>query len=107
MKQTKGREVEVTVPHLAETLVSATVGKWLKQPGDYIEQYDVLCELLTDKVNVEMPSTVEGVLSEIKVQEGETAEVGQVLCLIRTPEDASVDTAAAAPGSDSGEADLQ
>lgn len=107
MKQTKGREVEVTVPHLAETLVSATVGKWLKQPGDYIEQYDVLCELLTDKVNVEMPSTVEGVLSDIKVQEGETAEVGQVLCLIRTPEDASVDTAAAAPGSDSGEADLQ
>lgn len=88
MTQTKGREVEVTVPHLAETLVSATVGKWLKQPGDHIEQYDVLCELLTDKVNVEMPSTVGGVLTEIKVQEGETAEVGQVLCLIRTTSEA-------------------
>lgn len=101
MNQTKGRDIEVTVPHLAETLVSATVGKWLKQPGDYIQQYDVLCELLTDKVNVEMPSTVEGTLSEIKVQEGETAAVGEVLCLIRSTEEGG----AGASGSSSFPAD--
>ncbi|WP_010274014.1 dihydrolipoamide acetyltransferase family protein [Paenibacillus senegalensis] len=104
MTQTKGREVEVTVPQLAETLVSATVGKWLKQPGDYIQQYDVLCELLTDKVNVEMPSTVEGVISEIKVHEGETAEVGQVLCVIRASEEANAEMPSASQETPSGAA---
>jgi len=73
------------VPHLAESLVSATVGKWLKQPGDYVNQYDVLCELITDKVNTEMPSPVEGVLLEILVQEGETAAVGASICRIEEP----------------------
>ena len=63
MNQT-GRLTEVTVPHLAESLVSATIGKWLKKPGDYIEQYDVLCELFTEKVNTEMPSPIEGKLDQ-------------------------------------------
>lgn len=76
------RRTEVTVPHLAETLVSATVGKWLKKPGDYVEQYDVLCELITDKVSVEMPSPVEGVLVELLVADGDTADVGAPICII-------------------------
>ncbi len=76
---------EVTVPHLAESLVSATLGKWLKQPGDYIEQYDVLCELFTEKVNTEMPSPIEGKLVKILVGEGETAAVGGAICLIEEP----------------------
>jgi 2-oxoisovalerate dehydrogenase E2 component (dihydrolipoyl transacylase) len=79
--------MEVTVPHLAESLVSATVGKWLKQPGDYIEQYDVLCELLTEKVNTEMPSPIEGKLVKILVGDGESAAVGEALCLIELPVD--------------------
>ncbi|WP_248925325.1 dihydrolipoamide acetyltransferase family protein [Paenibacillus hamazuiensis] len=73
---------DVTVPHLAESLVSATIGKWLKKPGDYVEQYDVLCELFTDKVNTEMPSPVSGTILEIVVPEGETAAVGAVICRI-------------------------
>jgi 2-oxoisovalerate dehydrogenase E2 component (dihydrolipoyl transacylase) len=72
----------VTVPHLAESLVSATVGKWLCKPGDKIEQYDAICELLTDKVNTEMPSPIGGVMREIVVPEGVTAAVGEVLCYI-------------------------
>lgn len=83
--KTKAKGTEVPVPHLAESLVSATVGKWLKQPGDYVEQYDVLCELFTEKVNVEMPSPIEGVLKEILVLEGETAAVGEAICLIEEP----------------------
>ncbi|KIL38477.1 hypothetical protein SD70_25890 [Gordoniibacillus kamchatkensis] len=51
MSESNGNIVEVTVPHLAESLVSATVGTWLKQPGDTVEQYDVLCELFTEKVD--------------------------------------------------------
>jgi 2-oxoisovalerate dehydrogenase E2 component (dihydrolipoyl transacylase) len=78
--------VEVTVPHLAESLVSATVSKWLRQPGDVIEQYDVLCELMTEKVNTEMPSPVGGKLVEIIVNEGVTAAVGETICLIQTLE---------------------
>ncbi|MCZ8520619.1 MULTISPECIES: dihydrolipoamide acetyltransferase family protein [Paenibacillus] len=76
---------EVPVPHLAESLVSATVGKWLRQPGDIIEQYDVLCELITDKVTVEMPSPIAGRLLRLVVAEGETAPVGAPLCLIEEP----------------------
>jgi 2-oxoisovalerate dehydrogenase E2 component (dihydrolipoyl transacylase) len=86
MMHNEERGTEVTVPHLAESLVSATVGKWLKHPGDYVHEYDVLCELMTDKVNVEMPAPFEGTMIRIYVQEGENAEVGAPICLIREPE---------------------
>lgn len=75
----------VPVPHLAESLVSATVGKWLKKPGDYVQQYDVICELITEKVNVEMPSPVEGTILELLVEEGRTAAVGEAICMIAEP----------------------
>ncbi|MBP1155161.1 dihydrolipoamide acetyltransferase family protein [Paenibacillus sp. PvR098] len=84
---------EVTVPHLAESLVSATVGKWLKQPGDYIEQYDVLCELITDKVTVEMPSPIEGRLVRLLVDDGATAAVGEAICIIEEPQQAAAGAA--------------
>ena len=45
------------MPQLAESVVSATVSKWLKQPGDRIEEYEPICEVITDKVTVELPST--------------------------------------------------
>ncbi|WP_199622948.1 dihydrolipoamide acetyltransferase family protein [Paenibacillus alkalitolerans] len=74
--------VPVTVPHLAESLVSATVGKWMVKPGDTVRQYDVICELVTDKVTTEMPSPVEGVVTELLVAEGAEAAVGDPICLI-------------------------
>ncbi|MDR6549384.1 dihydrolipoamide acetyltransferase family protein [Paenibacillus qinlingensis] len=94
MNQT-GRLTEVTVPHLAESLVSATIGKWLKKPGDYIEQYDVLCELFTEKVNTEMPSPIEGKLIKIIVGDGETAAVGEAICVIEEPAGSSTGSTAA------------
>jgi 2-oxoisovalerate dehydrogenase E2 component (dihydrolipoyl transacylase) len=86
MHNEEERVSEVTIPHLAESLVSATLGRWLKEPGDYVKEYEVLCELNTDKVNVEMPSPIEGTLIRILVQEGETADVGVPICLIKEPE---------------------
>ena len=74
--------VAVTVPHLAESLVSATVGKWLVQPGDFVRQYDVICELVTEKVTTEMPSPVEGVVTHLLVAEGVEAAVGEPLCVV-------------------------
>src|SRR4051812_41210452 len=82
MSQKGTVRTEVTIPHLAETLVSATVGKWLKQPGDYINQYDVICELYTDKVNTEMPCPIEGTLLEILAVEGQEAAIGEAICII-------------------------
>jgi 2-oxoisovalerate dehydrogenase E2 component (dihydrolipoyl transacylase) len=88
----------VPVPHLAESLVSATVGKWLKKPGDYVQQYDVICELITEKVNVEMPSPVEGTILELLVEEGRTAAVGEAICLIAEPGTVAVAAGTAVKG---------
>ena len=85
--------VAVTVPHLAESLVSATVGKWLVKPGDFVRQYDVICELITEKVTTEMPSPVEGVVTHLLVAEGVEAAVGETLCVV-----ASKDAVAAGEG---------
>ncbi|MFD0586825.1 dihydrolipoamide acetyltransferase family protein [Paenibacillus sp. GCM10027627] len=79
---------EITVPQLAESLVSATIDKWLKQPGDWVELYEPICEILTDKVNAELPSTVSGKLVKILVGSGENVPVGTPVCLIETDEPA-------------------
>lgn len=82
MKGTKAQGTEIVIPQLAESLVSATISKWLKKPGDYVEQYEPICELITEKVNAELPSTVEGTLLEILAEEGETVAVGAAVALI-------------------------
>jgi 2-oxoisovalerate dehydrogenase E2 component (dihydrolipoyl transacylase) len=79
---TKSLGTPIIMPQLAESVVSATIGKWLKKPGDYVDQYEVICDIITDKVNAELPSTAEGILTEIRVGEGATVEVGTVICLI-------------------------
>lgn len=86
--------VDVTMPQLAESLVSATIGKWLKKPGDPIEQYEALCEVITDKVNAELPSTIDGIMSELLAEEGQTVSVGEVICRIAVPSAAGIPSAA-------------
>ncbi|RRJ66449.1 2-oxo acid dehydrogenase subunit E2 [Paenibacillus oralis] len=75
---------DVALPQLAESLVSATIGKWLKKPGDPVEQYEPICEVITDKVNAEIPSTVDGIMGEILAEEGQEIQVGVVICRIET-----------------------
>ncbi|MDQ0194451.1 dihydrolipoamide acetyltransferase family protein [Paenibacillus wynnii] len=77
--------IDVTMPQLAESLVSATIGKWLKKPGDPVEQYEPLCEVITDKVNAELPSTIDGIMGELLAEEGQTVNVGEVICQIVVP----------------------
>jgi pyruvate/2-oxoglutarate dehydrogenase complex dihydrolipoamide acyltransferase (E2) component len=62
--------VEVKLPQLGESTYEGTIGRWLKQPGDRVERFEPLVEIITDKVNVEMPSPYGGVLKEILVPEG-------------------------------------
>ncbi|RUS48092.1 dihydrolipoamide acetyltransferase family protein [Cohnella sp. AR92] len=76
--------VEIVMPQLAESLVSATIDRWLKQVGEEVDMYEPLCDLITDKVNAELPSTARGVLTKILVGPGETVDVGTPVCLIET-----------------------
>ena len=70
---------KITVPTLGESVTEATVSKWLKSQGEQVSADEPLVELETDKVNVEVPSPTSGVLSSIKVKEGETVNVGSLL----------------------------
>ena len=70
---------KILVPVLGESITEATVAKWLKKEGDTVEADEAIVELETDKVNLEVPSPIDGVLSEINSTEGETVEVGALL----------------------------
>jgi len=70
---------KITVPTLGESVTEATVSKWLKSKGEKVSADEPLVELETDKVNVEVPSPISGVLSNISVKEGETVNVGSLL----------------------------
>ncbi|MCF3593480.1 2-oxoglutarate dehydrogenase complex dihydrolipoyllysine-residue succinyltransferase [Rhodobacteraceae bacterium LMO-12] len=73
---------EVRVPTLGESVTEATVATWFKKPGDTVAIDEMLCELETDKVTVEVPSPVAGTLSEIVTAEGETVGVDALLAMI-------------------------
>ncbi|MBO7744013.1 2-oxo acid dehydrogenase subunit E2 [Paenibacillus sp. MWE-103] len=91
---------EIVMPQLAESLVTATIDKWLKQPGDTIDMYEPICEILTDKVNAELPATVQGRLIKILVGDGETVPVGTPVCLIETDEEGAGDTGGSPAGAE-------
>lgn len=74
--------VDIRVPSLGESIVEATIGKWLKHEGDAVNQGDALVELETDKVNMEVSADQGGVLQKIVKQEGDTVAVGEVLGVI-------------------------
>ena len=73
---------QILVPSLGESVKEATVSKWLKQVGEKVDLDEPLVELETDKVNVEVPSPLDGTLSAIKVKEGDTVEVGTLLGIV-------------------------
>src|SRR3954447_24025712 len=73
---------DVTMPQLGETVTEGTITKWFKQVGEEVKEDEVLFEVSTDKVDSEVPSPVAGVVSEIRVNEGETVDVGVVLAVI-------------------------
>ena len=70
---------KIVVPALGESITEATVAKWLKNAGDAVEADEPIVELETDKVNLEVPSPVTGVLTEINSKDGSVVEVGALL----------------------------
>src|SRR5919112_3813698 len=85
---------KVQMPQLGESVAEGTIGKWLKQVGDRVDKYEPIVEVITDKVNAEVPSPFEGTLTEILVQEGETVP--------NNAEIAVIDAAGAAAGAGDG-----
>lgn len=70
------------MPELAESITEGTIASWLKQKGDRVEKGENILELETDKVNVEVISEEAGVITELKAEEGDTVEVGQVIAIV-------------------------
>ncbi len=93
---------KVTMPQLGESVAEGTIGRWLKQPGDTVAKYEPLVEVITDKVNAEVPSPFAGVLREILAEEGATVPNNAEIAIIETDEEAggsSVASSAAASAS--------
>ena len=92
---------EITLPQLGETVTEGTITKWFKQVGDTVAEDEPLFEVSTDKVDTEVPSPVAGVLTEIRVPEGETVAVGTVIAVVgaagSAPAPAAAPAAAPAP----------
>ena len=82
------------MPQLGESVAEGTIGKWLKQPGDTVEKYEPLLEVITDKVNAEVPSPFAGVLKEILVEEGATVPNNAEIAIIETADESNGTSAA-------------
>ena len=73
---------KILVPTLGESITEATVARWLKNQGDHVEADEPIIELETDKVNLEVPSPIDGVLANINAKDGEVVKVGSTLGII-------------------------
>lgn len=79
--------VEVKMPQLGESVVEGTISRWLKQPGEPIKLHEPLLEVTTDKVDTEIPSTIDGTVVDLLIPEGETVKVGTVIARLATPDE--------------------
>lgn len=75
---------EITMPKLGESVTEGTINSWLVKVGDKVNKYDPIAEVMTDKVNAEVPSSYSGVIKEIVREEGDTILVGELICYIET-----------------------
>ncbi|WP_257347998.1 dihydrolipoamide acetyltransferase family protein [Pseudalkalibacillus decolorationis] len=75
---------KITMPQLGESVTEGTISKWLVQVGDDVKKYDPIAEVMTDKVNAEVPSSFTGTIKELVADEGDTIEVGELVCYIET-----------------------
>ena len=77
---------KIELPHVGESVTEAIIGKWLKSPGEHIEKYDPLVEVITDKVNMDVPAPASGTLTKLLAAEGDTVPMGSVIAEMETDE---------------------
>lgn len=82
---------ELVLPKMGEGIIEATINKWLKEVGDKVSEDDAIVEVATDKVDSEVPSPVDGVLTKVMFEEGGIAPVGDVIAIIETDAEESAD----------------
>ena len=87
--------IGIELPHVGESVTEAVIGKWLKQPGDAVEKFDALVEVVTDKVSMEFPAPHTGTLKSIVAAEGDTVPMGAVIAEMEV-DSATAEAAAAA-----------
>src|SRR5487761_904142 len=92
---------QIKMPQLGESVTEGTVDKWLKREGDFVKRDEPLVEVVTDKVNAEIPSPFERKLVKITVTEGETVRVGAVIAQIETASAGAAAGATPAPTKES------
>src|ERR1700722_18332027 len=76
--------VDLVMPKMGESIMEATILKWVKQPGDAVKQDETVLEIATDKVDTEVPSIAAGTLEEILFQVNDVVPVGSIIARIRT-----------------------
>ncbi|MBM7651545.1 dihydrolipoamide acetyltransferase family protein [Neobacillus cucumis] len=86
---------QIKMPQLGESVTEGTISKWLVAVGDKVNKYDPLAEVMTDKVNAEVPSSFTGVIKELIAEEGDTLTVGEVICTIELDADGTTESFAA------------
>ena len=85
------------MPQLGESVTEGTISKWLVAPGDRVEKYEPIAEVMTDKVNAEIPSSFSGTIKELYAEEDQTLEIGAAICSVEVEDGTeAADTAAAA-----------
>ncbi len=89
--------VEMVMPKMGESIIEATILKWLKKPGDVIKKDESILEVATDKVDTEVPSLVSGILSQVLFQEGDVVSVGKAIALIENESIATAVTPISTP----------
>lgn len=106
---------QIKMPQLGESVTEGTISKWLVSVGDKVNKYDPLAEVMTDKVNAEVPSSFAGTIKELIANEGDTLAVGEIICTIEiegggaeaapaaeTPAEPAAGNAAPAPAANEG-----
>lgn len=88
---------KITMPQLGESVTEGTLERWLVKPGDTVQKYDPLAEVITDKVNAEIPSSFTGKIEQLLVDEGTTVAVGTTVCTIETTGEAVSQPVVTAP----------
>lgn len=96
MAETK-QGTQIKLPKLGESVTEGTIAGWFKQVGDTVEKYEPMVEIITDKVNAEVPAPVAGTIVEILSQEGDVVPVGQAICIIDEAGDGTVEQIGAEP----------
>ena len=79
-----GNATIIELPQVGESVTEGTIVQWLKGVGDHVDRYDPLVEVLTDKVSMEVPSPVAGVITELLAEEGQTLPMGAPIASIQT-----------------------